>query len=320
MQPSGGGDVLLELDSLRKSYGGGRRPTTVAVNDVSFVLRRGQTMGIVGESGSGKTTIARLATGIENPDSGSVTVDGTDIGTFTQKSLARTVQMVFQDPLSSLDRRQRVGDALDEVQRRLFSRSASERRARSIGLLEAVGLPAKSVRSLPRSLSGGQRQRVSIALALVAEPKLVILDEAVSALDVSIQAQVLNLLVDLRSTLNLTYLFISHDLGVIGQLCDEVAVIYRGQIVELGHASDLLRTPSHPYTRLLVTSIPDPAKPIPPRAGSELKLHSTPTGCQFSPRCPEVHEPCLIEPTLEPFEGREIRCWLYNGTRQESSH
>ena len=278
------------------------------------MLRRGQTMGIVGESGSGKTTIARLATGIESPDSGSVTVDGSDIGAFTQKSLARTVQMVFQDPLLSLDRRQRVGDALDEVQRRLFSRTSSERRARSIELFEAVGLPANSIRSLPRSLSGGQRQRVSIALALIAEPKLIILDEALSALDVSIQAQVLNLLADLRTTLNLTYLFISHDLGVIGQLCDEVAVIYRGQIVELGRASDLLRTPSHPYTRLLVASIPDPSKPIPSRAGSESGLPSASAGCQFRPRCPEAHESCLAEPSLEPFEGREVRCWLYART------
>ena len=143
MRPSRGAEVLLKLDSLTKSYGGGRQPATVAVDDVSFTLRRGQTMGIVGESGSGKTTIARLATGIESPDSGSVTVDGTDIGAFTQKFLARTVQMVFQDPLSSLDRRQRVGDALDEVQRRLFSRTSSERRARSIELFEAVGLPAQ---------------------------------------------------------------------------------------------------------------------------------------------------------------------------------
>ena len=314
MRPSNGAEVLLKLDSLTKSYGGGRQPTTVAVDDVSFTLRRGQTMGIVGESGSGKTTIARLATGIESPDSGSVTVDGTDIGAFTQKFLARTVQMVFQDPLSSLDRRQRVGDALDEVQRRLFSRTSSERRARSIELFEAVGLPANSVRSLPRSLSGGQRQRVSIALALVAEPKLIVLDEAVSALDVSIQAQVLNLLSDLRSTLNLTYLFISHDLGVIGQLCDEVAVIYRGQIVELGRARDLLRTPSHPYTRLLVASIPDPSKSIPPRAGSESGLRSILAGCKFRPRCPEAHDSCLTEPSLEPFEGREVRCWLYTGT------
>ena len=314
MQPSDGTEVLLEVDFLTKSYGGGRQPTTMAVEAVSLMLRRGQTMGIVGESGSGKTTVARLATGIESPDSGSVTVDGSDIGAFTQKSLARTVQMVFQDPLLSLDRRQRVGDALDEVQRRLFSRTSAERRARSIELFEAVGLPANSIRSLPRSLSGGQRQRVSIALALVAEPKLIILDEAVSALDVSIQAQVLNLLADLRTTLNLTYLFISHDLGVIGQLCDEVAVIYRGQIVERGRASDLLRSPSHPYTRLLVASIPDPSKPIPPRAGSESGLRSASAGCQFRPRCPEAHESCLTEPSLEPFEGREVRCWLYART------
>jgi peptide/nickel transport system ATP-binding protein len=221
---------------------------------------------------------------------------------------SRVIQIVFQDPYTSLDPRQTVRNALDEIQRVIFERTRNDRRARTGELLEQVGLGEKEARALPRELSGGQRQRVAIARALAAEPEILILDEAVSALDVSIQAQILNLLADLRDQLDLAYLVISHDLAVVRQIADDVLVMYRGRAVEMGPVDRILASPRHPYTRRLLESVP--------RAGMVLKrqpalLVEHADGCLFRDRCEYAHEHCLTEPDLIPIEeGHVARCCL----------
>ncbi|MFC5676109.1 ABC transporter ATP-binding protein [Aeromicrobium endophyticum] len=259
-------ESLLELRELRKVFhvrraDGGGREELVAVDGVDLVVPVGGAVAIVGESGSGKSTCARLTVGLEQPTSGQILLGGREwssgrVSARERRRRAGIAQMVFQDPYQSLDRRQQVRDCLDEALRLRGHGDAKRRSARIDELLDQVGLDERQAASLPKNLSGGQRQRVAIARALAAEPQLLILDEAVAALDVSIQAQVLNLLADIRASTGIAFLFISHDLAVVRQLCDDVVVMRHGRVVERGEATALLRDPQEEYTRRLVASIP----------------------------------------------------------------
>jgi ABC-type glutathione transport system ATPase component len=256
--PETGGAPVLEVTGLRKEFG-----ALVAVDDVSFVLPPGRSIAIVGESGSGKTTIARMIVGLERPTRGTITACGHDRSrpvrsARDRRRRGREVQIVFQDPYTSLDPRQTAEATIDEVLRLHHGWPAGRRRARVAELTELVGLDPRQARALPRSLSGGQRQRVAIARALAAEPAILILDESVAALDVSIQAQVLNLLADIRDETAVSYILISHDLAVVRQLTDEAIVLHRGEIVERGRTAQILDDPQHSYTQRLRASVPRP--------------------------------------------------------------
>jgi ABC-type glutathione transport system ATPase component len=249
-------EPLIEVQGLCKTYG-----DVVAVDDVSFSVARGRSLAIVGESGSGKTTIAKCMTGLERPTSGSVTICGESrstgrVSARRRRAYGRQIQIVFQDPYSSLDPRQTVAACLNEVLNLHFGLRGRPRAERVAELLEQVGLPAETADTHPRRLSGGQRQRVAIARALAAESELIVLDESVAALDVSIQAQILNLLADIRAERALSYVFISHDLGVVRQLCDEILVMYQGRAVERGETATVLAAPAHEHTRRLIGAVP----------------------------------------------------------------
>ena len=253
-------EPLLVVEHLSKTFGRGRNEA-VAVSDVSFTLAAGGSLGIVGESGSGKTTTARMIIGLERPSSGRILFRGEDRSeparsARSRRERGRDIQIVFQDPYTSLDRRQRVGDCLAEVVGVHFRLGRDETKRRVDGLAELVGLDNRQLGALPKSLSGGQRQRVAIARALAAEPDVVILDEAVSALDVSIQAQILNLFSDIREQRGVSYLFISHDLAVIRQVTDDTIVMRHGEVVEHGSTAAVLDDPQTDYTRLLRDSVP----------------------------------------------------------------
>jgi len=261
-------DIVLRVEDLRKSFG-----AVKAVDGVSFSLAAGSATALVGESGSGKSTISRLLVGLESADSGRITLLTGASGAAPptagsggwparrrqrRRALARQVQMVFQDPFLSLDPRIRVGDSIAEVLDRHFSLTTEAKRRRVRELLEQVGLGGREERALPRMLSGGQRQRVAIARALAVEPRVLILDEATSSLDVSIQAQIIDLLVTIRKETGVTMLFVSHDLALVRQITDEVIVLFQGRIVEHGPTAKILAHPSADYTRLLLSSVPRP--------------------------------------------------------------
>ena len=258
-------DAVLEVVDLRKTFPprhGPRRGVGVtALAGVSFELEQRGALGVVGESGSGKTTIARIIMGLEEPTAGSFLIGGVDPrrlgrGTAARKQRARLVQMVFQDPYSSFDPRQPVGQSIRQVLKLHFDLTPAERERRVATLLEQVGLDERRGRTLPRDLSGGERQRAAIARALAVEPQLVILDEAVSALDVSIQAQILNLLSELRQQTTVSYMLLTHDLAVVRQVADDVIVMRDGHIVERGAADTMFDKPQHPYTKLLLSCVP----------------------------------------------------------------
>lgn len=257
-----GDQPLLAVSGLRKEYQTGG--TTVrAVDDLSFTLEAGGSIGLVGESGSGKTTTARMLVGLEAPDAGTIAVGGQPLdlrarGRAARLARARAVQIVFQDPYLSLDPRVSVAGCIDGVLRLHTSLDRAARADRARELLAQVGLGDREAAALPRQLSGGQRQRVAIARALAISPQVLVLDEAVSALDVSVQAQVLNLLDDIRRETSVALVFVSHDLAVVRYVCDDVIVMRRGQVVEQRPTADVLSAPEHPYTRLLLSSVPRP--------------------------------------------------------------
>jgi oligopeptide/dipeptide ABC transporter ATP-binding protein len=311
---------LLAVSSLVTTFplkGGGR---IHAVNGVDLELGRGETLGIVGESGCGKSTLVRSVLRLVEPASGAVRFEGEDLMSLNRAALRRRrrdMQLVFQDPMASLDPRFTVGRSLAEplVVHGLGTRA--ERRARAAALLATVGLDPAAAGRYPHEFSGGQRQRIGIARAVVLEPKLVVLDEPVSALDVSIQSQVLNLLMDLKERLGLSYLFISHDLGVVHAISDRVAVMYLGRIVETAPAARLFADPAHPYTEALLAAVPqpDPARRRhrAPLAGEPPSPERPPTGCPFHPRCPKAMPVCR-ETMPEPRQlspGHAVRCHLY---------
>ena len=324
------GGVLLEAEGLSRHYASsglwGAERKTAAVQDVSLRILRGETLALVGESGCGKSTTARLLLGLEPPTSGTVRYRGRDLGSMSRTDLLefrRRVQLVFQDPFGSLNPRMTVGGMLGEVLS-VHALAAGEERARRITeLLGLVGLGPEAAERYPHEFSGGQRQRIGIARALAVEPDVIVADEPVSALDVSIQAQVLNLLGDLQERLGLSYLFIAHDLAVVRQVADRVAVMYMGRIVEASDAATLYHEPLHPYTRSLLAAVPRPWPPSEkrrqPREGAdspELREGADPpdrsAGCPYLGRCrhPARDEECsLALPLLEERSpGRWVRC------------
>jgi peptide/nickel transport system ATP-binding protein len=327
--------VILTVQDLRKYFPvrGGLLHTVQAqvkaVDGVSFEVRRGEVLGIVGESGCGKSTTARLILRLLGPDAGAVRFDGQDMlraAPVELKAFRRQVQMVFQDPYSSLNPRMNIETAVAfNVLVHGASRSAA--RAKAWDVLNKVGLRAEQFgRRYPHELSGGQRQRVNIARALVLDPKLIILDEPVSSLDKSVQAQVLNLLQNLKHDLGLTYLFISHDLHVIEYLSDRVLVMYLGQIVEIGRAEEVSATPLHPYTQALFASAPsmnpDERLERPPLTGDPPNPINPPSGCRFRTRCSHAMEICAAaSPPLLPMgsNGRQVACYLYSNQTATSS-
>ncbi len=289
-----------------------------AVDGVSFDVRAGETLGLVGESGSGKSTTGRALLRLRAPTSGSVSFDGTDLGSLDAEELRlarRHMQMIFQDPYASLNPRLRIGSAIREPLDVHGVGAASERDARVAELLGRVGLDASFQGRFPHEFSGGQRQRVGIARALATGPRFVVADEPISALDVSIQAQIVNLLSDLKDELGLTYLFIAHDLSMVRHLSDRVAVMYLGRLAEIGPADDVFDRPQHPYTRALISAIPvaDPdarARTHAPLEGDVPNPASPPSGCRFHTRCPFATEVCRREEpelrALDPSDSEHL--------------
>ena len=307
-------DVARHYASRRGFFGGATR-SVKAVDGVDLTVAPGETLGLVGESGCGKSTLARLAVGLEPPSRGTARLCGIDPWTgdaASRKRLPRLVQMIFQDPFGSLNPRLPIGWTVAEGLRAM-GMPARERRERVAELLAQVGLLPEHARRFPHQFSGGQRQRVAIARALALSPALIVCDEPVSALDVSVQAQVVNLLYDLKERLGLAYLFISHDLAVVGHLSDRVAVMYLGRIVELAPARTLYAGAVHPYTKALLAAVPglDPARRLPAAlAGETPDPAAPPPGCAFHPRCDRAGPECRrdMPPLAEIAPGHFARC------------
>lgn len=314
---------LLKVENLTKHYPLGPKflkksvPVVRAVEDVSFFVEAGETFCIVGESGCGKSTIARLLMRIAEPTSGRVMIDGTDIAGLKKHELRawrRRMQMVFQDPYSSLNPRLSVAQIITEPVENFERLSRTQGQVLAEELLRRVGMSPDMMRRLPSELSGGQRQRLGIARALALKPSLIIADEAVSALDVSVQAQILNLLMDLQQQMGIAFVFISHDLSVVEHIAHRVAVMYLGRIVELAPCEALFANPTHPYTEALIAAapVPDPtrARLAVPVEGEVPSPVNPPPGCTFHPRCPLAIERCRIEvPPLTPTpDGRVVAC------------
>jgi dipeptide transport system ATP-binding protein len=303
------------------SRGAFSTPATLkALDGASFTLERGKTLAVVGESGCGKSTLARLIAMIEQPTSGSLVIAGEEIAgasTATLRSLRPKVQIVFQNPYGSLNPRQKIGHALEEPLLVNTAMTAAERSERARAMMASVGLRPEHYDRYPHMFSGGQRQRIAIARALMLDPDVLVLDEPVSALDVSIQAQVLNLLADLQERHNLAYLFISHDLSVVRHIADDVMVMYLGRAVEQGPRDTIFGNPQHPYTKALLSATP---QPDPERKRERIVLTgelpsplNPPTGCTFHPRCPWVFEPCpRLSPRLLANDGSLVACHAVN--------
>ena len=290
-----------------------------ALSGASFDLHAGQTLAVVGESGCGKSTLARLLTLIEKPTAGHLTLDGIDLATANKKEVARqlrkTIQMVFQDPFGSLNPRKKVGDILQEPLLINTDLNTGERRAQVLAMMRRVGLRDEHIHRYPHMFSGGQRQRIAIARALILKPKIVVLDEPVSALDVSIQAQVLNLLIELQQELGLAYVFISHDLSVVRHIADQVLVMYLGKPVEQGPSQAVFGSPQHPYTQALLSATPQANTD---RKRQRIKLTGElpspvdpPCGCSFHPRCQNAMPQCkTTAPIMEQYGDVSVACLL----------
>ncbi len=311
--------ALLQVEDLRRDYtlAGGllRRARRVqALCGISFTLHAARTLGVVGESGCGKSTLARLVALIDSPSGGCVRLDGEAVALHDRAALRRArprVQMVFQDPYASLNPRQSVGDALAEPLRLHRSGNARDRAEQACAMLQRVGLDPARAHGFPHMFSGGQRQRIAIARALMLRPALVVADEPVSALDVSVRAQVLNLMRDLGDAFGVAYLFISHDLAVVRHVADDLLVMYLGRCVEHGPAAIVLDTPLHPYTRALVDATPRLGRALAPAAlrGEPPSPLAPPCGCAFHPRCPLAQPRCRAEiPQLRTVAGRMVAC------------
>lgn len=324
--PSAGGAAerpLLEAVRLSKSFPAGgslfRRERIAAVRDVSLALREGETYGLVGESGSGKSTIGRMLAGLAKPDAGEVRYAGRNVellGKEERRAVRRNIQFVFQDPFSSFNPKMRIGDALEEPLLIHRLGGAAERKEKTVRMLEAVGLRPDHLFRWPHELSGGQRQRLSLARALMLEPKVVLCDEPVSALDVSIQSQILNMLKRLKRELGLTMLFITHDMGVVRYISDRIGVLFAGSLVEEAPTDMLFRDPLHPYTRALLAAVPDLSRDrrrerIALRGDSETAPGAG-GGCPFAPRCPFAEDACRREaPALREVKpGHKAACHL----------
>ncbi len=324
------GAPVLRVDGVKKSFAAARdllgrpRIKVKAVDGVSFSVRRGETFGLVGESGCGKSTLGYLALRLEEPDGGVVECRGQDLIKLKGRQLRRMrrhFQVVFQDPQSSLDPRQKVGAIVAEPLRVTGWRDPRKLRERALELLKAVDLGPETINRYPHELSGGQRQRVAIARALATNPDFIVLDEPTSALDVSVQAQVLNLLRQLQQQLHLTYLFISHNMAVINYMCDRVAVMYLGRVVELAPAETLFNEPAHPYSQALLRAVPRLPAPgqewdkaaldsLPLIEGDPPSPVNPPAGCSFHPRCPVAAEGCstVDPPEVEIGPGHKVVC------------
>ena len=311
---------LVKHFPVRRGLMGWSTAVVRAVDSVSFTIPAGTTLGLVGESGCGKTTTSKMVLGLERPTAGAIRFEGADVATLERsgrRAYRRAVQAVFQDPYASLDPRMRVGTIIAEplvINERL---GAAERRRRVRELLDLVALPERSADLYPHEFSGGQRQRIAIARALALSPRLIVLDEPVSALDVSIRAQILNLLRDIQKRLGVAYLFIAHDLAAVAHMSHSIAVMYLGKIVEWGEAAEVALAPQHPYTRALFAA----ALPIDldrPReeitlAGEVPSAMAPPDGCRFHPRCPQAMARCATEePRLQVVGGRLVACHLFD--------
>ncbi len=315
--PPSDDDVVLDVDQLVVEFRSGRLRVQ-AVSGVSFTVRAGETLGLVGESGCGKSTTGRALVHVQRPTSGRVTYRGQDLSSLSTRELRRArtkIQMIFQDPISSLNPRRRVRDIVAEPLD-IWKRGTKEERADKVRvMLEAVGIdPDTAGDRRPQEFSGGQCQRISIARSLMADPELLICDEPVSALDVSIQAQILNLLADLKARFHLTMVFIAHDLAVVKNVSDRVAVMYLGKLVELADPDELYRAAAHPYTEALLASIPEPDpahrtdhKPLQGELPSPL---DPPSGCRFRTRCPYAQDRCATEEPLlrDIAKGHRVAC------------
>jgi peptide/nickel transport system ATP-binding protein len=312
---------LVEVRGLRKYFGGGKHPVR-AVDDVSFSIRTGETLGLVGESGSGKSTIGRLLTRLVDPTAGEMVYQGegaaTDLARLTQsqyRPLRSKIQIIFQDPYASLNPRMRIRQVLAEALDTHGLAKGAAREPRIHELLEQVGLRPEHADRFPHEFSGGQRQRIGIARALAVQPQFIVADEPLSALDVSIQAQVVNLLGELKDRLGLTLLFISHDLDVVEYLCDRVVVLYLGRVMEIAPTEALYANPRHPYTQALLAAapIPDPAlrRTIPLLQGDLPSPADPPSGCVFRTRCPQALPQCASADMQlrELAPGHWTACW-----------
>ncbi|MBL8589876.1 MAG: ABC transporter ATP-binding protein [Methylobacteriaceae bacterium] len=313
---------VVEARGLKRDYEAKRgffaAPATVkALAGVSFTLEAGRTLAVVGESGSGKSTLARLLTLIEEPTAGQLLIDGEDVAkadAATRKRLRRDIQIVFQNPYGSLNPRQKIGAALEEPLLVNTDMGAAERQKAARDMMARVGLRPEFYDRWPHMFSGGQRQRIAIARALMLRPKILVLDEPVSALDVSIRAQVLNLLAELQEEFKLAYVFVSHDLSVVRHIADRVMVIYLGHAVETGTREAIFSAPQHPYTRALLSATPV-ADPFAEKEriilnGELPSPFDPPSGCAFHPRCPLAFERCRREePAVESKNGRDVACF-----------
>jgi peptide/nickel transport system ATP-binding protein len=324
-------EPLLKVGGLEKAFRtrGAKGASVKAVAGVSFTLRRGETLGLVGESGCGKSTLSRLVLSLLDPDAGKVSIDGID---FTHSSgrvkreARRRIQIVFQDALSSLNPRMTVGVNIAEPMRLQGLGSAASRRAEAKRLLGVVGLRPEHEDRYPHEFSGGQCQRIAIARALILKPEIVVFDEAVSALDVSIRAQILRLILDLQAIFGLSYIFISHDLGVVKRICDRVAVMYMGQIVEMGPIEAVCREPRHPYTTALLSAIPiaDPRRMRVADLGQiegDTVGVAKPDSCAFEPRCPRRFEPCdkAVPALVDVAPDHSAACYLNSPRAQRGT-